>query len=240
VVGSSSDSSGVAVPPPVLGSSSASSGGSLVIFTISSSSDAAVDGGNGTEVRSSSAKGKFFPGFIDHDPFAAGQSFDSEISTASAEDTWPSPISDESDDLFSQPSTQPTGGFMTPDILPPDPEAVTATGTGASSGLYWTPVETTTSSILDNEAVIGWRYKQKMRGSQRSRHSEQAMNPKAGADDEGNVFSLLQVAEQERDHDHSKAAVEAEDEFSAKHLAQEQTELLARLSAADKTKPGWL
>jgi len=240
---SSSDSASVASAP---GSSSASSGGSLVIMPTPSSSassaavvvpqpassSGSVDGFNSTETNttsttgSSSAAGKFFPGFIDHDPFAAGEVFES--GTGDNKINWPSPISDESDDLWSAPSTQPTGGYYTPEVLPADSAAAAAaTGTGGSSALYWTPVETTTSSILDNEAVIGWRYKQKMRGSQRSHN--QAMTP---SDDDGNVFSLLEVSEQQQQ--------QTEDEFSAKHLAQEQTDLLARLNEVDKTKPGWL
>jgi len=135
---------------------------------------------------------------------------------------WPSPISDESDPVDVLATTQPTGGFFTPDILPPVAE--TASAASSSTAVYWAPVETTTSSILAPVASeVSWRWKQKLRSQHRGGR------PMTPSDDEGNVFSLLQTE-----------SMIKTDEFSPAHLAEEQQDLVTKLTQMDQTKPGWL
>jgi len=169
-------------------------------------------GDNGTE--SSTALPKFVPGEIDHDPFDGGEEFHS---VGTADDVvWPSDIVDQSDVVDAMDSTQPTGGYYTPEIQAPLPETVSATA--SSTVLFWKKVVTTTGIDSTGESHVNWRWKQLLR-SKRGRH---ALTPK---DDEGNVFSLLQTDSEE---------------FSTKYLAKEEAELVAQLKKMDKTQPGWL
>jgi len=206
-------------------SSTASIGASSSTASIEASSSSASIGtapGGGTgvtatggnETESSTAVGKFVPGEIDHDPFAGGEEFHS-VGTAN-DVVWPSPIEDQSDVVDAMDSTQPTGGYYTPEILAPVPETVSTTA--SSTVLFWKTVETTTAIGSTGESSVNWRWKQLLR-SKRGRH---ALTPK---DDEVNVFSLLQTDSEE---------------FSPKYLAKEEADLVAQLKKMDKTQPGWL
>jgi len=216
--GSTGASSGTPVPVSGGGVSAVITGG--VISTGGLTSNETTT----TNATSTGPKPKFVPGYVDHDPFADGEVFDS---TSGTEVNWPSPISDESDDVDVLATTQPTGGYYTPDILPAAPDTTSYTSSSSTGAQMWTPVDTTTSSIGTNVAsVIDWRWKQKLR-SQRGATRRSALGP----DDEGNVFSLLQTRSSMKTD---------EGEFSKAHLAQEQQDLVAKLNRVDQTKPGWL
>jgi len=188
-------------------------------------------GGNETVTQSSTGETNssstgpsiFLPGYVDQDPFAGGQVFVSDSTAWNV--PWPSPIADESDPVDVLATTQPTGGYYTPDILPPPPD--TGGSTATSSSVQWLPVQTTTTSVAA-PSVISWRWKQKLRSQLRGQHP---MSPPA-VDDEGNSFSLLQT--------HAEETTNSVDEFSPTRLADEQSNLIAKLSRMDKTKPGWL
>jgi len=125
-------------------------------------------------VESSSARRRFAPPILDHDPFAQGAIFNSRIagsvsnraSLASQEppdtenDNWPSPIVDESDPVDVMASALPFGStaYFTPEIntAPPD-------STGSSSAVQWLPVETTSGLSTGAETDINWRFKQQLR-----------------------------------------------------------------------------
>jgi len=212
-----SSSTTVIVPVESSSTGIAPGGGTGVTATTGASALDSSSGGNstgGNETESSTAVGKFVPGEIDHDPFAGGQEFHS-VGTADNV-VWPSPIEDQSDVVDAMDSTQPTGGYYTPEILAPLPETVSSTA--SSTALFWKKVETTTAIGSTGESLVNWRWKQLLR-SKRGHH---ALTPK---DDEVNVFSLLQTDSEE---------------FSPKYLAKEEADLVAQLKKMDKTKPGWL
>jgi len=167
---------------------------------------------------------KFVPGFVDHDPFAQGEPFQSDGTANDVE--WPSPIVDESDDIDVLATTQPTGGYYTPEIRPPEPDTspvVSASATSTAQGLVWTHANTISTLEGTGESVIDWRWKQKFLGKSRQTENDRFLQPPTATDAEGNVFSLIQT-----------------NEFSSQNLAKEEAELVADIKHVEQTKPSWL